>query len=87
MIEEDDVNKITSNFSFKGTNIYAFKDSLPQLSKNKALNQPLKELITVYHNVYNKKSWDVSPEILSISLQSTLSNLSTGIFWSSSFGR
>jgi len=56
MIEEDDVNKITSNFSFKGTNIYAFKDSLPQLSKNKALNQPLKELITVYHNVYNKKS-------------------------------
>lgn len=48
MIEEEDVNKITSNLSFKGPNIYALKDSLPQLSKNKTLDQPLKEWITVY---------------------------------------
>ena len=33
MIEEEDVKKRTLKCSFKVTNIYSFKDSLPQLSK------------------------------------------------------
>lgn len=42
MIEEENVNKINSNYSFKGTHIYSLKDSLPQVFKKKMIDLPFR---------------------------------------------
>ena len=55
MIEEEDVNKRTLNYSFKGNHIYSLKDYLLKYLKE-ILDRPLKEKIIVNHNAYNKKA-------------------------------